>query len=195
MAQVSVCARHSIFVSSMVSGWSSVPCCLLVCLSPCFSPSFTSSLSHSTCTLTCTPSSMWTAPRETHATLSPNEEYCLLAIYNPPTDWQEQGRNALNLQQAGFERAVQDRDVSKQIVKFMLQVHRQIVKFMLQVHRYRTCQERKCRQEQVLLNIERSNLVLPVTSFFLAKWTLLQETQWKIKVNLLNGATAEHQRH
>ena len=55
------------------------------CLSPCFCPSFTSSLPHSTCTLTCTPSSMWTAPRETPAAPSPNEEYCPLAIYHPPT--------------------------------------------------------------------------------------------------------------
>ena len=58
------------------------------CLSPCFSPSFTSSLPHSTYTLTCTPSCMWTAPRETPATSSPNEEYCPLAIFPPPTGYE-----------------------------------------------------------------------------------------------------------
>ena len=57
------------------------------CLSPCFSPLLTSSLPHSTCTLTCTPS-MWTAPRETPAAPSPNEEYCTLAIYHPPTGYE-----------------------------------------------------------------------------------------------------------
>ena len=40
----------------------------------------------STRTLSCTPSSMWTAPRETPAAHSHNEECCLLAIYTPPTD-------------------------------------------------------------------------------------------------------------
>ena len=52
------------------------------CLSfSCFSLLLTSSLPHSTCTLTCTPS-MSTAPRETTAAPSPNEEYCLLAIHH-----------------------------------------------------------------------------------------------------------------
>ena len=51
----------------------------------CFSPLFTSSLPHSTCTPTCTPSSVSTAPRETTAAPSPNEEYCPVAIYHPPT--------------------------------------------------------------------------------------------------------------
>ena len=46
---------------------------------------FTSSLPYPTCTLTCTPSSMTTAPRETTAAPSPNEEHCTLAIYTPPT--------------------------------------------------------------------------------------------------------------
>ena len=50
-----------------------------------FSPLFTSSLPHSTCTLIRTPSSMSTAPRETTAAPSPNEEYCPLATYHPPT--------------------------------------------------------------------------------------------------------------
>ena len=31
---------------------------------------------------------MWTAPRETPAAPSPNEEYCLLAIYHPPTAYE-----------------------------------------------------------------------------------------------------------
>ena len=35
-AQVSVCARHSIFMSSMMSVWSSVPCCFLVLSSSVF---------------------------------------------------------------------------------------------------------------------------------------------------------------
>ena len=51
----------------------------------CFSLLFTSSLPYPSCTLTCTLSSMWTAPRETPAAPSPNEEYCTLAIYHPPT--------------------------------------------------------------------------------------------------------------
>ena len=48
------------------------------CLSPCFSPSCTSYLPHSTCKLSCTPS-MWTAPRETPAAPSHNEECCPMA--------------------------------------------------------------------------------------------------------------------
>ena len=64
------------------------------CLSSsCFSPLFTSSLPHSTCTLTCTPPSMWTTPREAPAAPSPNEEYCSLAIYHPPTGYEP---NVLN---------------------------------------------------------------------------------------------------
>ena len=54
----------------------------------CFSPLFASSLPHSACTLTCTPSSMSTASRETTAAPSPNEEYCPLAIYLPPTGYE-----------------------------------------------------------------------------------------------------------
>ena len=51
---VSVCAFHSIFMSSMMCDWAFVGCPLSFCLS-CFSPSFTSSLPHSTCTLPGTP--------------------------------------------------------------------------------------------------------------------------------------------
>ena len=88
MAQVSVCARHSIFLPSMMSVWSSVRCpSLRVCPSP-VSLLFTSSLPYSTCTLTCTPSSMWTATRETPAAPSPNEEYCTLTIFHPPTSYE-----------------------------------------------------------------------------------------------------------
>ena len=59
------------------------------CLSfSCFSLLFTSSLPYPTCTLTCTPSSTWTAPRETPAAPSPNEEYCLLSIYHPPIGYE-----------------------------------------------------------------------------------------------------------
>ena len=59
------------------------------CLSfSCFSLLFTSSLPYPTCTLTCTPSSMWTTPRETPAAPSPNEEYCPLAVYHPPTGYE-----------------------------------------------------------------------------------------------------------
>ena len=59
------------------------------CLSfSCFSLLFTSSLPYPTCTLTCTPSSMWTAPRETSAAPSPNEEYCSLAQNHPPTGYE-----------------------------------------------------------------------------------------------------------
>ena len=47
----------------------------------------TSSLPYPTCTLTCTPS-MWTASRETPAAPSPDEEYCPLAIYHPPTGYE-----------------------------------------------------------------------------------------------------------
>ena len=66
-----------------IHGERSIVCCLCprFCLSPCFSLSPTSSLP----TSTCTPPSMWTAPRETLAAPSPNEEYCTLAIYTPPT--------------------------------------------------------------------------------------------------------------
>ena len=88
MAQVSVCARHSIFMSSMMSVLI-VRSLLLpryVFLRD-FILLFTSSLPHSTCTLACTPSSMGTAPRETPAAPSPNEEYCPLAIYHPPTGY------------------------------------------------------------------------------------------------------------
>ena len=31
---------------------------------------------------------MWTAPRETLAAPAPNEEYCTLAIYHPPTGFE-----------------------------------------------------------------------------------------------------------
>ena len=58
-----------------------VPCFSLSC----FSPSSTSSLPHSTCSLPGTPSSMSTTPRETPAAPAPNEEYCPVAIYHPPT--------------------------------------------------------------------------------------------------------------
>ena len=56
------------------------------CLSfSCFSLLLTSSLPYPTCTLTCTPPSMSTAPRETTAAPSPNEEYFPMSIYHPPT--------------------------------------------------------------------------------------------------------------
>ena len=76
----SVCMRA--LIPSSCHPWWAVDCLLLVssfCLSPCFSLSPTSSLPH--CTLTCTLSSMWTAPRETTAATSPNEEYYI-------TPWQ-----------------------------------------------------------------------------------------------------------
>ena len=90
MARVSVCASfhlHVIHDERLIVRSLSVSSCLSF---SCFSPSFTSSLPHSTCSLTCTPSSMWTAPRETPAAPSPNEEYCSLAIYHPSTNiWPE----------------------------------------------------------------------------------------------------------
>ena len=54
----------------------------------CFSVVYSSSLPYPTCTLTCTPSSMWTATRETPAAPSPNEEYCTLTTYHPPSSYE-----------------------------------------------------------------------------------------------------------
>ena len=73
---------HAIHDVCLIVRSLSVSSCLS---SSCFSPSFTSSLPHSTCTLPSTPSSMSTAPKGTTAAPSPNEEYCPLAIYHPPT--------------------------------------------------------------------------------------------------------------
>ena len=85
----SVCMRasfhpHVIHDERLIVRSFSVSSCLSF---SCFSLLFTSSLRYPTCTLTCTPSSMWTAPRETPAAPLHNEEYCLLAIYHPPTGY------------------------------------------------------------------------------------------------------------
>ena len=126
MAHVSVCARHSIFMS-----WAFDRPFLVAssfCLSPCFSQSFTSSLPHSTCTLTRTPSSMWTAPRETLAAPSPNEEYCPLAIYHPPTDWAEdrydQPFSESDIQQVAAKETWVD------MANFNMQLHGDLVSLM-----------------------------------------------------------------
>ena len=89
MAQVSVCARHSIFMSIHDERLIVRSVLLLRSVFLLFlSLLFTSSLLYLTCSLNCTPSSMWTAPRETPAALSPNEEYCPRAMYNPPTGYE-----------------------------------------------------------------------------------------------------------
>ena len=71
----------------VIRGERLIVCCLCprsVFLRVSLSP--TSSLHTSTCTLTCTPSSMWTAPRETPAAPSPNEEHCLRRCTILPQD-------------------------------------------------------------------------------------------------------------
>ena len=83
----SVCMRasfhlHAIHDERLIVRSLSVSSCLSF---SCFSLLFTSSLPYPTCSLTCTPPSMWTAPRETPAAPSPNEEYWPLALYHPPT--------------------------------------------------------------------------------------------------------------
>ena len=86
----SVCMRasfhlHVIHDERLIVRSLSVSSCLSF---SCFSLLFTSSLPYPTCTLTCTLSSMSTAPRATTAAPSPNEEYCPLAIYHPPTGYE-----------------------------------------------------------------------------------------------------------
>ena len=83
MAQVSACARHPIFMPSMMSGWAFVCCvCSSLCLFPCVSPSPCSSLPSSTCTLTWTPSSMLTTPRQSFPVSPPTEEILAAVIWD-----------------------------------------------------------------------------------------------------------------
>ena len=104
MAQVSASA-HSCNLHA-IHGERLIVCCLcprsvFLRVSLCLLPL----LSHTpTCTLTGTPS-MWTAPRETPAAPSPNEEYCSLTIYTPPTNW-TQTRHGLrrSMEQRGKQR-------------------------------------------------------------------------------------------
>ena len=104
----SVCMRasfhlHVIHEERLIVRSLSVSLCLSF---SCFSLLFNSSLPYPTCTLTCTPSSMSTAPMETTAAPSPNEEYGPLAIYHPPTICA-----CLDLPHAMKE----DQDLSKQV--------------------------------------------------------------------------------
>ena len=78
----SVCLYlHAIHDERLIVRSLSVSSCLSF---SCFSLLFISSLLCRICTLTSTLSSMWTAPRETPAALSLNEEYCPLAICHLP---------------------------------------------------------------------------------------------------------------
>ena len=91
--------------------------------------------------------------------------------------WREQGRNALNFQQAGFKGAAQEYD----------QTAGDEVHVAVAQDRQRTSLKRKCLEEWALLKIAQSDPRLLVKLCHWAKRTLSQETHSEIKEEIFSA--------